>query len=160
MNMSGINISSPSIVATSKEADFSGKVFCLVAKLETVQQSASRLIVDLKSQGLSDSEKTSLIKDSAPQLDRLANGIASIGAHKLSLQGSAYKNSENYARGLDSMSNQIKASYDELKVLSNMCVASLPVDSRLAEVAVQEFNASKADEGKEKKSVTFAWWTK
>lgn len=159
MGISGINISSPSVVVANKEAEYSNKVFSLVSKLETVQQSVSKLIVNFKSEHLSDSEKTSFIKDSVPQLERLANGIASIGAHKFSLQGGTYKNSEVYTRGLDSMSNKIKASYDELKTLSNTCAASLSADSKWAEIPAQEFNASKAEAGKEK-SVGFTWWTK
>jgi hypothetical protein len=158
--MSSINISSPSIVITSKETEYSGKVLNLMSKLEGVQQSTLKLIVNFKSEHLSDSEKTSFIKDSAPQLDKLANGIALIGAHQFSLQGSTFRNPEAYSQTLDSMSKMVKASYDELKTLSNNCAASLPADSKLAEVTVQESNASKTDAGTEKKSARFAWWTK
>lgn len=160
MGVSGINISSPSIAATNCEADYSKKVLSFVFKLQEVQQGASKLIVNFKSEHLSDSDKTSFIKETAPLLDKLANGMALVGAAKFSLQGNTYKNSEAYSQSLNSMAREVKANYDELKTLSNTCAASLPADSRWAAVTDQESNASKTDAGKEKKSVGFTWWTK
>ncbi|MNC17794.1 MULTISPECIES: hypothetical protein [unclassified Pseudomonas] len=113
-----INISSPSLVTSSKEADHNLKIFKFMENVREVQQSSSRLIKDVKNEQLSGAGNTSFIKEVAPQLDKLANSLALVGAHKFSLQESNFISSRANIQVLDRMAQIMKSNYDDLKNLS------------------------------------------
>lgn len=105
-----------------KEPEYQTLNLSLANKLECAGQGVSKLIVNLKSPDLSDSQKNSLREDAKQQLHRMSDNLALITAHKDVVAASSYKLKGLYNQKLDLASKAVRTDYNALQAALDISV--------------------------------------